>query len=194
MYHLHQCPRVPSTSCRWQLIWNSHNFWQSHASVPWSRELRSGSFTLLMFRDWLSWVTDVTILQGDWTGLLSTFILLFLPSSSVSLSNFYLAVPMRGCVGKHSCMSSPFPIAILNGTCFLRALRLFCGDVSAIKTKLNKQTIYFVVTAQRADSHTCLKLSVSQGLSLSWVMLFKLCLGGGNLWSMEILMLVTGTS
>ena len=45
---------------------------------------------------------------------------------------------MRGCLGKHSCMSSPFPIAILNGTCSLRALRLFCGDVHAIKTKLNK--------------------------------------------------------
>ena len=89
-------------------------------------------------------MTDVTTLHGDWTGLLSflsavllsTFILLLLPSSSVSLSNFYLAVPMRGCLGKHSCMSSPFPIAILNGTCSLRALRLFCGDEPAIKTNL----------------------------------------------------------
>ena len=68
--------------------------------------------------------------------LLSTFILLFFPSSSVSLSNFYLAVPMRRCLGKHSCMSSPFPIAILNGTCSFRALILFCGDEPAIKTKL----------------------------------------------------------
>ena len=88
--------------------------------------------------------TDVTTLQGDWTGLLSfvsavllsTFILLL--SSSASVSNFYLAVPMRGCLGKHWCMSSPFHIAILNGTCPLRALILFCGDVPAIKTKLNK--------------------------------------------------------
>ena len=88
----------------------------------------------------------MTTLQGDWTGLLSfvsavllsTFILLFLFSSSVSLSNFYLAVPMRGCLGKHSCMSSPFPIAFLNGNCSLRALILFCGNVPAIKTKLTK--------------------------------------------------------
>ena len=88
----------------------------------------------------------MTTLQGDWTGflsfvsavLLSTFILLFLLSSSVSLSNFYLAVPMCRCLGKHLCMSSPFPIAILNGTCSLRALILFCDDVPAIKTKLNK--------------------------------------------------------
>ena len=95
----------------------------------------------------------MTTLHGDWTGLLSfvsaallsTFILLFLPSSSVSLSNFYLAVPMRGCLGKHSCMSSSFPIGILNGTCSLRALILFCGDVPAIKTKLNKQTKFFVL-------------------------------------------------
>ena len=41
---------------------------------------------------------------------------LFCPSSSVSSSYFILAVPMRECLGKHSCMSSPFPIAILNGT------------------------------------------------------------------------------
>ena len=43
----------------------------------------------------------------------------FLPSS-VSLSYFILAVPMRECLGKHPCMSSPFPIAILNGTFFFR--------------------------------------------------------------------------
>ena len=36
----------------------------------------------------------------------------------VCLSYFVLAVPMRECLGKHSCMSSPFPIAILNDTCF----------------------------------------------------------------------------
>ena len=53
--------------------------------------------------------------------LLSTFILLFLPSSSVSLTNFNLAVPMRECTGEHSCMSSPFSIAILNETCSLRS-------------------------------------------------------------------------
>ena len=94
-------------------------------------------------------VADVTTLHGDWTRLLSfvspvllsTFILLFLPSSSVSLSNFYLAVPMRWCLGKHSCMSSPFPIAMLNGTCSLRALILLCGDAPAVKAKLNKQTM-----------------------------------------------------
>ena len=41
---------------------------------------------------------------------------LFCPSSSVPLSYFNLAVPMRECLVKHSCMSSPFPIAILNDT------------------------------------------------------------------------------
>ena len=44
---------------------------------------------------------------------------LFCASSSVSLSYFIVAVPMRECLRKHSCMSSPFPIAILNGTSFL---------------------------------------------------------------------------
>ena len=41
---------------------------------------------------------------------------LFCPSSSVPLSYVSLAVPMRECLGKHLCMNSPFPIAILNGT------------------------------------------------------------------------------
>ena len=41
---------------------------------------------------------------------------LFCPSSTVPLSYFILAVPMRECLGKHSCMSSSFPTAILNGT------------------------------------------------------------------------------
>ena len=43
---------------------------------------------------------------------------LFLPSSSVSLSYFIIAVPMRECLRKHSCMSSSFPIAMLNATSF----------------------------------------------------------------------------
>ena len=44
------------------------------------------------------------------------FFLFFL--SSVSLSYFILALPIRKCLIKHSCMSSSFPIAILNGTFF----------------------------------------------------------------------------
>ena len=73
--------------------------------------------------------------QSDWTGhiffvsavLLSTFILIFLLSSSVSLSYFNLAVRMRKCLGKRLCMSSIFSIAILNGTCSLRAPILMCS-------------------------------------------------------------------
>ena len=52
--------------------------------------------------------------------LLSILTPLFLPSSSVSLPYFVLAVPMRECLEKHSCMSSPCPIAILNGTFLFR--------------------------------------------------------------------------
>ena len=89
----------------------------------------------LGLRDWLSLVTDVTTVQGDWQDF---FPHLFSSSYLLPLFHcliFYVAVPMRGCLGEHSCMSSPFPIAILNGTCSLRALILFCGDVPAIKTK-----------------------------------------------------------
>ena len=42
------------------------------------------------------------------TLLLSIHTLLFLPSSSVSSSYFILVVPMRACLGKHSCMRSHF--------------------------------------------------------------------------------------
>ena len=65
--------------------------------------------------------------------LFSAFVILLLPSSSVSLSYFNLVVPMCGCLGKRACMSSPFSIAILNRTCSLRAPMLYCDDVPAIK-------------------------------------------------------------
>ena len=38
--------------------------------------------------------------------------------SSVSMSYFIFAVPMLECLGNHSCMSSPFPKAMQNGTFF----------------------------------------------------------------------------
>ena len=47
----------------------------------------------------------------------------FLPSSSVSLSYFILAVAMPVWHTKHLCMSSAFPIAILNGSFYLRETR-----------------------------------------------------------------------
>ena len=55
--------------------------------------------------------------------LLSTLMPLFLSSSSVSLSYFILIVPMDECLGKHSCKSSPFPIATLNGTFFFCSVK-----------------------------------------------------------------------
>ena len=50
---------------------------------------------------------------------------LFLPSS-VFLFYFILALLMRECLGKHSCMSSKFPVAILNGTSFFRQCNYKC--------------------------------------------------------------------
>ena len=51
--------------------------------------------------------------------LTSIFIIFCLSSSAVSVSSLILAVPVRECLGKNSCVSFTFPIAILNGTCFL---------------------------------------------------------------------------
>ena len=47
------------------------------------------------------------------------FSILRLSSVCLRLSYFILAVSMGECLGKHSCTSSQFPIAILNGTSFL---------------------------------------------------------------------------
>ena len=55
--------------------------------------------------------------------LLSILMPLSLPSSSVSLSYFILAVPIREGLGKHLCISSQFSIAILNGTFFFGEIR-----------------------------------------------------------------------
>ena len=52
-----------------------------------------------------------------------------LTSLSVSLSFFILAIPMHECSGKHLCMSFPFPIAILNGTCFFPTVQLQVQNV-----------------------------------------------------------------
>ena len=61
--------------------------------------------------------------------LLSILTRLFVPSSSVSFSYFVLAIPMRECFGKYSCMSSPFPMAILNGTCFFPTVQIQVHNV-----------------------------------------------------------------
>ena len=98
---------------------------------------------LVWLRDGLSWVTDVTTLQSDRTGLIFSCPRYFLPASSVPLSYFNLAVPMRGCLGKHSCMSSPFPIAILslNGLSLFGHQYFFVVKRLLSKTKLQtKQT------------------------------------------------------
>ena len=106
--------------------------------------------------DWHNWTR-----QNDRTRLifflsailLFTFILLFLLSFSVSSSYFNLAVPMRKCLGKHSCMSSPFSIVILNGTCYLRAPILLYGDVPAIQQLNYKLQTKFKITVRRITTN-----------------------------------------
>ena len=58
--------------------------------------------------------------------LLSILTPLFLPSLSVSLSYFVLAVTMHDCLGKHSRMSSPCPSVILNGTFLFSRGEIVC--------------------------------------------------------------------
>ena len=66
--------------------------------------------------------------------VLIIFTLLVLHSSIVSLSYFILAGPMRKCCGLHLCVSSPFPVALLNGTFFSLSVRAMNNwQLSAIK-------------------------------------------------------------
>ena len=60
--------------------------------------------------------------------LLSMRLSSHLPRLSLCLISFVLAVPMRDYLGKHSCMSFPFPIVMLNSTSFL---------LSSVQEKLN---------------------------------------------------------
>ena len=65
---------------------------------------------------------------------------LSLPPSSVSLSYFILAVQMHECLGKHSCMISQLPIAILNGT-FFRSVKA----VNNLKRSAIKQILLLLL-------------------------------------------------
>ena len=61
-----------------------------------------------------------------WPALLSTLTPLSLPSS-VSLAYFIPAVPVSECLGKHSCVSSAFPLVILNGTFLFSQCEIVCN-------------------------------------------------------------------
>ena len=107
-------------------------------------------------REWLTWPDkrkwpDRTSSFRVRCVLLSTIILIFLLSSSVSLSYLNLAVPMLKCLRKHSCMSSQFSIVILKGICY-RAPMILCGDVPAIQQLNYKQTNF---RKQRAVCSLC---------------------------------------
>ena len=81
----------------------------------------------------------------------------FLPSS-VSMSYFILAVPMRECLGKHSSMSS-FPIAILNDTCFFREAKWYLLRpmlrISKVIIIVHQHIIYICSTSSYNLSGMC---------------------------------------
>ena len=54
----------------------------------------------------------------------------------VRLSYFILAVFMCECLGKHSCMSSLFPIAILNGSILFHSLKAINNWKQILQTNL----------------------------------------------------------
>ena len=76
-----------------------------HCTFSISYKILPIMFIIIVF--WLGCDRKSRLLLSMPALLLSMLTLLFLPSSSVFLSYFVLAVPRRECLGKHSCMSSP---------------------------------------------------------------------------------------
>ena len=89
-----------------------------HCTFPFLRKFYQIMFIIIVFRlgcdrpsGLLLFVPPVFFFHTH-ASLLSVFVCLIVL--------FHSSVPMCECLGKHLCMSSPFPIAILNGTsCFL---------------------------------------------------------------------------
>ena len=82
----------------------------------------------------------------------------------LSLSYFILAVLMRKCLGKHSCISSTFPTAIFNSTCFVRSAKNSIRSESRVlsnKTLELKLTVYDF-NASHAFSFSCLEMWTSK--------------------------------
>ena len=123
-------------------------------------------FTIIVF--WLGCDRPSGLLLFVYALLLSILTPLFLPSSSVSLSYFVLAVPMSECLGKQSWISSPCPIAILNGTYLFSRGKIVCNlrrsFVYQNQIKLNyTYNIYLRLTSiciRCYVPHRCLSLLV----------------------------------
>ena len=102
-------------------ILNGTFFFRSvKAMNNWKRSAIKQILLLIIIVFWLGCDSPSGLLFFVPSLILSILTSLFLSSSSVSLSYFVLAVPMRECSGKHLCTSSPFPMAILNGNFFFR--------------------------------------------------------------------------
>ena len=109
--------------------------------------------------------------------LFSILMPLFCVSSSVSLSYFILSVLMRKCLGKHSCMSSSFPIVILNDTSFFPTVQLQVHNENPARYRRNTNALVNLNT--KLNSFTLLFLP-SSSVSLSYFILAVLmrnCLG-----------------
>ena len=80
--------------------------------------------------------------------LLSILTPLFLPTSSVFFSYYVhpCSVARHKCLGKHSCMSFPFPIAILNGTCFFSTVQLQVYNENSMRYDRNADALVIVNT------------------------------------------------
>ena len=93
--------------------------------------------------------------------------------SFVSLSYFILAVPMRECLGKYSCMSSRFNIAILNSTYFFPIVYLQVHILNSVRKSRNTDAIIILffyklilTIQQRVEMSAILKMKKAKSVTI----------------------------
>ena len=113
---------------------------------------------------------------------------LFLPFSFVSLFYFILAIPMPECFGRHSCMSSTFPIAILNGTCIFSPLQLQVHNVYLERKSRNTYALvnFYPKTKRKVYRFPCTVVSFKKVLVLYTVLLYCAVESGQEAWIVQI--------
>ena len=95
---------------------------------------------------------------------------ILMPLLLLSLFYFICAVPMHKCLEKHSCMSSPFPIAILNGKyfCICVTVTLWCAPV-LLMLALHSRDCYVAMPCSCVDVCTAISwLLRCNALQLWW--------------------------
>ena len=96
-------------------------------------------YYLILIRQWVIGRRDYFLFHARFTSFHTHSVLSCLLHLFHS-SHFILTVPIPECLGKHWCMSFPFPIAVLSGTSFFPPvqLKVYIFEIWCEKVRANK--------------------------------------------------------